>query len=99
MSVDLFGKEFALTPPERAKLNRKEPIPRGHAWRVGTGPEGETCGSCKHLYRHRMAKTYLKCGLNSAAWTHGRATDVRAKDAACKKWEPHPMTHPTEGEA
>ena len=85
--IDLFGKEYALSPAERKKITRKDPIPRGHAFTPGTGPEGETCGSCLHLYRNRLAKTYLKCGANRSAWTGGRATDIRAKDAACRKWE------------
>lgn len=75
----------ALTPKERRKL--KEPQPQGHAWTPGTGPEGETCGTCLHLYRNRQAKTYLKCGKNRAAWTRGRKSDIRARDAACKFWE------------
>lgn len=86
---DLFRLDRVLTPRERAKLSGKRtaPIPRGHIMPPGTGPSGETCGSCKHLYRNRMAKTYLKCGLNQARWTGGGATDIRARDAACKMWE------------
>lgn len=59
---------------------------RGHAAPPGTGPEGETCGSCVHLVRRQMAKTYFKCGLERARWTGGGGTDVRAKDAACRRW-------------
>lgn len=47
----------------------------------------ERSGSCKHLARNRMTKTYLKCELNRARWTGGYGSDVRARDAACKKWE------------
>ena len=61
--------------------------PRGGADRPGTGPQGETCGSCKHLYRKTMAKTYLKCNLMRAKWTGGGKTDIRAGWAACSKWE------------
>jgi hypothetical protein len=84
---DLFGLDRALTPDERKKLFRRDPEPRGHAWTPGTGPVGETCGSCQHLARNRMAKTYLKCGKNKSRWTRGRASDVRARDLACKFWE------------
>lgn len=84
---DLLHKDFALTPPERKKLKRIEPIPRGHVFTPGTGPEGETCGSCRHLFRNKLSKTYLKCSLNRANWTGGRASDIRAGDAACKYWE------------
>jgi len=76
-----------LTPEQRRKL--KPPCgtgKRGHVAPPGTGPEGETCGSCQHLYRNQMAKTYLKCGLNRAKWTGGLKTDVRARDQACRQW-------------
>jgi hypothetical protein len=90
---DLFGNEVdlqaqwdaPLTGPRKKK--RKSPIPRGHYYPPGTGPKGETCGGCKHCVRRRLAKTYIKCGLNRANWTGGGATDIRAKDPACKFWE------------
>lgn len=77
-----------LTPEQRRKL--KPPCgkgARGHVAPPGTGPEGETCGSCEHLVRKHMAKVYLKCGLNQAKWTGGGKSDVRARDHACSKWE------------
>lgn len=61
--------------------------PRGGADRPGTGPAGETCGSCKHIYRNQQAKVYLKCALTRACWTGGGKTDIRARWAACSKWE------------
>jgi hypothetical protein len=75
-----------LSPEQRRRL-AMAPKKTGHAWTPGTGPEGETCGSCKHLHRNVMAKVYLKCALMRAQWTAGGGTDVRARDAACKKWE------------
>lgn len=77
-----------LTPEQRRKL--APPCgkgPRGHVAPPGTGPEGETCGTCRHLFRNRMAKTYLKCGLNRGKWTGGGKTDVRARDHACREWQ------------
>lgn len=97
MSRDLFGQLVdpsagALTDAERKRLYRqKASVPRGHAAEPGTGPVGESCGTCKHLTRHRHAKVYLKCGLMRAAWSHGPKTDIRAGDAACKKWEFFPQ--------
>ena len=86
---DLFGieqLERAMTPKERRKL--RGPVKkRGHAALPGTGPVGETCGTCEHLESKRMAKAYLKCGLMVNYWTGGPGTDVRAKDAACRRWE------------
>lgn len=88
--TDLFNIDRALTPAERKKLKRRSPVPRGHAWTPGTGPEGETCGTCRHIYRRELSKTYLKCGLNSAKWTGGHGTDIRAREAACKFWSAPP---------
>jgi hypothetical protein len=85
---DLFHLDRAMTPAERRALNTKlRSKKRGHIAPPGTGPEGETCGSCLHLYRNVMAKTYLKCELNRAKWTGGGGTDVRARDPACRQWQ------------
>src|SRR5437870_3523332 len=77
-----------LTPEQRKKLAPPcSTGARGHVAPPGTGPEGETCGSCQYLFRNRMARVYLKCLLNKAKWTGGRKSDVRAKDHACSLWE------------
>lgn len=86
--LDLLHLDRALTPQERKRLAASTRTKKhGHAWAPGTGPEGETCGSCKHLARKTMARTFLKCALMRAVWTGGYGTDVRARDPACKKWE------------
>lgn len=55
---------------------------------IGSGPKGETCGTCKHMARVRYHdKFYLKCEVVRSHWTHGTASDIRAKWAACKFWE------------
>jgi len=86
--------DFAMTPQERRRLFKTPAkYKTGHAAAIGSGPAGETCGSCEHLFRNRMAKTYLKCDLMRSVWTGGAGTDVRAGDAACSKWEaPKPAT-------
>lgn len=58
--------------------------PRGYAHYPGGGPEGETCGSCKHIVRSRR---YRKCGLIRAIWTRGPGSDILAGSPACSKWE------------
>lgn len=58
--------------------------PRGYYQPPGTGPEGETCGSCKHIVRGRR---WLKCELSRCRWTHSRGTDILSKAPACRKWE------------
>lgn len=95
MSTDLFGKLLdpdgpALSDVERKRLLRRasENNKRGHAWKPGTGPAGETCKTCAHYVRKQWGvKAYLKCGLNASHWTSGPRTDIRARDPACAKWE------------
>jgi hypothetical protein len=65
----------------------KGTMPRGYYAPPGTGPEGETCRTCKHLYRREMGKTYFKCHLERHRWTGGGATDIRTTSPACRGWE------------
>lgn len=83
--IEQARQMLANTRPKRRR--GKDPVPSGYAGRVGAGPEGETCKSCKHLVRNRLAKTYLKCGLMAAFWTGSRKTDVLARSPACDRWE------------
>ncbi len=85
-----FMKDRALTPAERRRMQRRGTQAKGYAAWPGTGPAGETCGSCGHLARKRMAKVYLKCGLMEAHWTGGTGTDVRAGSPACRNWTKAP---------
>lgn len=78
---DLFGH----VEPERGK-NYVEP--RGHADRPGTGPDGETCGTCGNATYKQMGKRYYKCALLQRNWTSGRGTDIRLRDPACSQWVP-----------
>lgn len=50
----------------------------------GSGPDGETCGSCKHIAR---SAKFRKCELVRHKWTHGLGTDIKARAPACSKWE------------
>lgn len=55
---------------------------------IGSGPEGETCGTCRHKSSQGgTAGRYLKCGLLEEHWTRGPGTDIRAWWAACRYWE------------
>lgn len=77
----LFGDEFQKGdgPPVSKRCT---------AAPCGTGPEGETCGSCAYLTRaNGGASYYLKCGKVKHLWTHGSGSDIRAKWAACREWE------------
>lgn len=87
---DMFGNEITVAQARAmlAKKGRRPAQPKGYAAPPGSGPDGETCKTCRHIYRNRMAKTYLKCSLMQAAWTGGPGTDIRASAPACRKWEP-----------
>lgn len=91
--TNLFGdpeieRTGARTDAERKRdYRRAAAIPRGYAAPPGTGPEGETCQSCKHIARVQHSKVYIKCRLNQAKWTGGPKTDIRARSPACAKWE------------
>lgn len=81
-------KDTAMTPAERKKLFGAKVSNKGlHAAAPGSDPQGETCGSCAHLFRNVMAKTYFKCELTKRGWTGGAGTDVKHKDPACSKWQ------------
>lgn len=59
--------------------------PRGYADKPGTGPNGETCGTCKH--RTTRQTKYPKCLLTRSCWSASRRTDILVGAAACSKWE------------
>lgn len=55
----------------------------------GTGPDGETCQSCRHYYvvpGHNGR--YRKCKVIEHRWTNGPGTDIKARWPACWLWEP-----------
>lgn len=94
MTTDLLGHEIATDlfgsdkPPKRGKHYTQ---PKGYAGKPGTGPEGETCGSCKHCDRqtnYSGNKRWIKCELARAKWTGGRGSDILARAPACDKWQP-----------
>jgi len=74
--------ELMILPPSaKARVKRQ-----GHAGNPGRGPAGETCGTCQHYCTVSYAKTYRKCELARANWTHGPGSDIRKKDPACEFW-------------
>ncbi len=80
MNADLLGDPI--------QEPRSTTTPRGYRADPGTGPKGETCGTCKHYARVcRGAGTFRKCGLMKLAWTRGPGTDILKKSAACRFWE------------
>ena len=55
---------------------------------LGSGPEGETCGTCRHAIRMTRtgARRWIKCGMMRRSWTHSTRTDVLARWHACSSW-------------
>lgn len=66
----------------------RHPVDRAHPYPPGSGPPGQTCGTCAKLCERRLAKTYFKCHVLIKFWTAGPGTDIRKKDPACMAWEP-----------
>ncbi len=60
----------------------------GYAAKPGTGPEGETCKTCQHCSNQgTYNRSFYKCNLMKAGWTHSVKTDIKLKSPACAKWE------------
>lgn len=72
-----------------SKPKRKPTVPKGYAALPGTGPEGKTCRDCrfKQTQSNTGAKSWIKCELMRAAWTHGPGSDIRAGSPACRRFE------------
>lgn len=87
---DMLGGKTrsARTLPRARRRAAPRVVPAGHAAPPGTGPAGETCGSCHWLESFHFRKTYHKCGARPGDhWKGGRSTDVRPLDPACAKFE------------
>jgi len=55
---------------------------------LGTGPEGETCGTCQHCSRNQYRDyAYTKCLLMEHAWSHSSASDIKKRWPACREWK------------
>lgn len=84
---DMLGGK--AVPGSRLRRGRSAaPIAR-NAWadKPGSGPAGETCGSCTFCETYHYAKTYRKCAARPGHhWKGGRSTDIRPLDPACSKW-------------
>lgn len=60
----------------------------GHAAPPGTGPLGETCGTCAHICRRDIgSRSFYKCSVIESKWTHGKKTDILKTDESCAMWE------------
>lgn len=81
----LGGEVVTVAEPKQRGKHYVEP--RGYAAKPGTGPAGETCGSCKNHVINQFARDYHKCLLSKVKWTGGRGSDILVRSPACAKWE------------
>jgi hypothetical protein len=92
MPVDLFGNEIIEPAPARRSITgkkRSNTKAKGYAARPGTGPDGEKCKTCRHIFGNKMGsgRVFWKCSLMKHCWTGGRGSDVLVNSPACGKWE------------
>jgi hypothetical protein len=86
MEINLLGeevKEEKIGLKANGKPRRKPTVANGYYSTPGSGPKGETCGSCKFA----VGRKYKKCELAKEIWTHGTGSDIRLKSPACHKWQ------------
>lgn len=92
-AYDLFGEVPAGATPEvrgrGPKGGKHYTAPAGYIRPPGTGPAGETCGSCTHMCSAPSGR-YRKCLLAKSIWTNGPRTDIRARSPACSLWSGDP---------
>lgn len=90
----IFG---ALEPARPVSGSIRSESAAGYAAPPGTGPQGETCGSCANcrVRSHRVAsktgggkqRRFYKCGVMFPSWTATRGSDVLVHSPACQRWE------------
>lgn len=85
---DLFGNPVdELTLPAHRDKPKKKYTPNGYASRPGSGPVGESCGTCENAVKRNGGRRYYwKCMLMAKVWTASYGTDIRLKSPACALW-------------
>lgn len=78
----------ALRAAEDAK--RMAAVKRSHAAMPGTGPVGETCGSCNIAYDVPRTNS-IRCG-KAPGLGRGIVRFIGRDDPACSKWEARDAT-------
>lgn len=86
-----FGDPKILASMRKLRRKAKTTVARGYYAPPGSGPDGETCGTCFYCSGHgRGLKRWHKCDLARERWTGGRGTDVLVGSPACHAWEMRP---------
>ena len=80
----MAADDLMVLPPQRFPIAR-----RGHYALPGSGPAGETCGSCVllEMVAYAGGKRHPKCLKRRASWTRNNQTDIARNDPACHGWE------------
>lgn len=87
---DLFGEPILPHKPTLGAVHhfskRRPTQANGYAAAIGSGPAGETCGTCGNhrVNTMRSGKRFHKCGLTKQ--TSGPGSDIRVRSAACWRW-------------
>jgi hypothetical protein len=91
MSIDLFGERpesSPIGPKLGPKGGKHYTAPKGYAASPGTGPAGKTCHDCAHyVIVCGGVRSFPKCALAEARWTHGRGSDILVRSPACVRFE------------
>lgn len=77
MTHDLFGPA-----PEQPTPAKRRAVAKGYAMTPGSGPAGETCGTCANC--RRVRGKFFKCALVKE--TRGTGTDIRFRSLSCARW-------------
>lgn len=81
----LFGGTEPAQPRPGSVRSAKA---NGYAARPGSGPEGQTCGTCANCAVRELANRHVfKCRLLVRSWSACRSTDVLKSSPACKHWQ------------
>ena len=90
-AMPLHGKIGTIKPPEPSMPDRPTDLfgarpahfaGAGYLASPGTGPAGETCGTCAHC---QPSGGWYKCAL--VQQTPGKGTDISRRAPACLAWQ------------
>ncbi len=76
-----LSRDSVTMKDKKGRATRRQPY---HV-DLGRGPQGKHCADCEHLFYRLGMKRYYKCGMHPV--TNGNATDIGAKDLACRNFE------------
>lgn len=74
---------------ELARAMKTSTVPaQGYAAAPGTGPSGQTCGTCEHCWlQEGQQRSWYKCRLMRHCWSNSRTTDILVSSPACSRFE------------